>query len=177
MPRFKRGSQFLRSFFRPPDSCRFLLYYRKVKNAFSLRPAVEADADAIRDLVHSARLNPMGLEWRRFVVAVSPDGGVVGCVQLKPHRDGSWELASLVVRPDWRGKGVARALIERILALRPGELYLMCRSKLGSLYARFGFRPIEGEELPAYFRRISRLASVFGMLSQEGEKLLVMKRD
>lgn len=145
-------------------------------SAYTLRPAVERDADAIRELVRGAHLNPTGLDWPRFTVAVTPAQQVVGCVQLKPHRDGSLELASLVVGRDWRGEGVARALIEHLLEAHPGELYLMCRSNLGALYARFGFRPIEGDDLPVYFRRISRLAGVFGMLSKTGEKLLVMKR-
>ena len=144
---------------------------------FTLRPATADDAEAIRWLVHVGQINPTGLDWQRFMVAVSPAGEVIGCGQVKPHRDGSRELASLVVHPDWRGGGVARALIEHLLAVHPGNLYLMCRSVLGPFYEKFGFRIVQPAEMPKYFRRISRLAGVLDRLRSEGVSLLVMKRD
>ena len=39
---------------------------------FNLRPAVEADASAIRTLVWRAGINPTGLKWPRFIVATHP---------------------------------------------------------------------------------------------------------
>jgi hypothetical protein len=39
---------------------------------FSLRPATVEDDPAIRGLVHIGRINPTGLDWRRFIVAVAP---------------------------------------------------------------------------------------------------------
>jgi N-acetylglutamate synthase-like GNAT family acetyltransferase len=143
----------------------------------SLRPATSQDSGAIRRLVISGGINPTGLDWRRFVVAVSPQGEVIGCGQVKPHRDGSLELASIAVTPEWRGQGVARAIIERLLAENPGELYLMCRSSLGGLYEKFGFRVIQEEQMPRYFRKVSRLAGLVEVLRRDGESLLVMKRE
>lgn len=143
---------------------------------FSLRAATADDIEAIRWLVHVGQINPTGLDWRRFVVAVNHDEEVIGCVQVKPHRDGSRELASLVVHPDRRGDGVARALIEHMLAAQPGELFLMCRSVLGPFYEKFGFQTVQPAEMPEYFRRISRLAGVLNRLRNEGISLLVMKR-
>jgi len=142
-----------------------------------LRPATEADSQTIRALVHLGRINPTGLDWPRFLLAESPEGEVVGCGQIKPHRDGSYELASIVVHPDWRGRGVARRIIEELLAGHPGDLYLMCRSELGSLYEKFGFHAIRPDEMPRYFLRISRLAGLFEGLARAGTSLLVMKRD
>ncbi|MGD2155650.1 MAG: GNAT family N-acetyltransferase [Anaerolineales bacterium] len=144
---------------------------------FILRRASQDDETAIKALVRSARINPTGLDWERFLVAESPQGEVIGCVQVKPHRDGSRELASLVVAPDWRGQGVARALIERFLGEHPGEIYLMCRSSLGPLYEKFGFRAITEAEMPKYFQRIKRLTRIMDMLRSEGVHLLVMKRE
>ena len=144
---------------------------------FFLRPATAEDDPAIRRLVQIGRINPNGLDGHRFIVAMSSNGDVIGCGQIKPHGDGSRELASIVVDPEWRGQGVARAIIERLLDENPGVLYLMCRSALGSFYEKFGFRSISRGEMPRYFRRISRVAGLLHALQDEGDSLLVMQRD
>jgi N-acetylglutamate synthase-like GNAT family acetyltransferase len=143
---------------------------------FSLRPAAPSDQPVIRRLVRIGRINPTGLDWERFTVATTVEGEVIGCAQIKPHRDGSYELASLVTHPKWRGRGVARALIEHLLASHAGDLYLMCRAELGPFYEKFGFRVIQPEEMPRYFRRISRMMTLLEKLRSEGSSLLVMKR-
>jgi N-acetylglutamate synthase-like GNAT family acetyltransferase len=144
---------------------------------FTLRPATAEDDPAIQRLVQIGHINPTGLDWRRFVMAISPTGEVIGCGQVKPHGDGSRELASIVVDPDWRGLGVARAIIERLLDENSGDLYLMCRSILGPFYEKFGFHSISREEMSRYFRRISRVAGLLRVLQSEGDSLLVMRRD
>jgi amino-acid N-acetyltransferase len=141
---------------------------------FQVRAAYEDEAGLIKQMVRAERLNPLGLDWQRFRVAVSKDGELVGCVQLKTHRDGSRELASLVVLPGWRRRGVARALVEETLSGMHGELYLICRAALGSFYRQFGFQAIQFEQMPPYFRRIARLAGALGVLSGERGRLLVM---
>lgn len=131
---------------------------------------------AIRYLVIAGHINPSNLDWKRFVVACSPTGEVIGCGQIKPHRDGCWEMASIAVRRSWRGKGVAGAIIEALLRLHEGDLYLMCRSSLKGLYERFGFGVIAEEEMPRYFRKVKGLARLAETLTRQGESLLVMKR-
>ena len=84
--------------------------------AFTLRPANAADFPAIKYLVRSARINPTGLKWSRFVVAENDLGEVIGCGQIKPHKDGSYELASLVVEENYRGQGIARSLVAHLAA-------------------------------------------------------------
>ena len=142
-----------------------------------LRSAKVTDTPIIRKLVLQAHLNPTGLDWRRFVVAADQAGEVIGCCQVKPHRDGSNELASLVVAGPWQGRGVARALVKHLLAEHPGPLYLMCRSGLGAFYAQFGFQALEESEMPTYFRRVSRLAGLVEPLRKSGEGLLIMGRE
>jgi len=142
---------------------------------YKLRPAVRADSGAIRALVYQAWLNPFGLNWRRFVVAESAQGQVIGCGQVKAHSDHSRELASIVVAPDWRLRGVARALIEHLVDAHPKPLYLTCRSSLGKFYLRFGFRVIEEAKMPPYFQRISQLYRFIRRFFPTGEGLLVMK--
>lgn len=141
-----------------------------------LRSAVSDDAPRIRKLVRAARINPTGLDWHRFVVAENTQGEIIGCGQIKPHRDGTHELASLVVDPVCRGQGIARALVEHLIETHQGSLYLMCRASLGEFYKKFGFDPILEPEMPPYFRRINRLASLVEFLQKEGETLLVMHK-
>jgi N-acetylglutamate synthase-like GNAT family acetyltransferase len=144
---------------------------------FSIRPAEAGDMDTIRWLVMAGRINPTGLDWRRFAVATSSEGMVIGCGQIKPHGDGSQELASVAVHPEWRRLGVARSLITQLCDAHKGDLYLMCRAELGSMYEKFGFRHLDPKEMPRYFQRISRLAGVLDALRSEGSSLWVMKRD
>ena len=143
---------------------------------FTLRPANSADFPAIKTLVHNAHLNPTGLKWPRFVVAENDLGEVIGCGQIKPHRDGSFELASLVVAENYRGQGIARSLVAHLLDNHEGNIYLMCRSSLGEFYRKLGFVPVLEPKMPPYFRRISRLASLVEFLQKEGENLLVMRK-
>ena len=142
---------------------------------FTLRAALRDDTAPIRALVRLALLNPTGLNWERFIVAVDSQNRVIGCIQIKPHRDGSQELASLVVDPDYRGQGIARALVKHLIGNFEGDLHLMCRASLGIFYEKFGFRAIAEPAMPTYFRRISKLASVAEILRKEGETLLIMK--
>jgi amino-acid N-acetyltransferase len=146
-------------------------------STYVIRLARDADSCAIRTLVYGARLNPTGLDWRRFIVAVDTEETVIGCVQIKQHRDGSKEMASLVVAEHWQRLGVGQALIEHVLTEESPPIFLMCRSSMGPYYDRFGFESIEVKDMPPFFRRISRLARVIEPLREEGETLLVMRRE
>jgi N-acetylglutamate synthase-like GNAT family acetyltransferase len=141
----------------------------------TIRPARETEAAQIHDLIHLVGINPMGLDWKRFFVAVDDRDEMLGCGQLKPHGGAILELASIAVYPEERGKGIARALIEHLLKDSPRPLYLMCQSSLGSLYEKFGFHAISYEEMPRYFQRISKLAGLVNTLAQREEGLLIMK--
>ena len=142
---------------------------------FSLRPARETESAQIKRLIHLVGINPIDLDWKRFVVAVNDRDEMLGCGQLKPHGKDILELASLAVFPEHRGKGIARALIEYLLKDSPRPLYLMCESSVGPLYEKFGFREIQYEEMPRYFQRISKLAGLVTTLARREERLLVMK--
>jgi len=107
-------------------------------------------------------------------LAVDTLGEVIGCAQIKPHRDGSHELASLVVSPDFRNRGIGRLILEHLIQNHAGDLYLMCRASLGAFYQKFGFKAVVEAEMPTYFQRISRLVSLVEFLGKEGESLLIM---
>ena len=141
----------------------------------TIRPARETEAAQIRELIYLVGINPTGLDWKRFVVAVNDRDEVIGCGQLKPHSQEVLELASIAVYPEHQGKGVARAIIEYLLKDSPRPLYLMCQSSLGPLYEKFGFRSIPYDEMPRYFQRISKLAGLVTTLAHREEHLLIMK--
>jgi N-acetylglutamate synthase-like GNAT family acetyltransferase len=143
---------------------------------YSIRPAVREDAGAVRALIRAVKINPLGIDWPRFLIAVDDENQLVGCGQVKIHRDGSSELASIAVAPAWRGQGVARALVERLIATCKQPLYLTCRSHLGAFYERFGFKVVQPAEMPPYFRRVYRLFTLLTRFSRGKSGLLVMRR-
>jgi len=142
---------------------------------YSLRQAHEKDSAAIRKLIHKVGINPTGLDWKRFVVAVRPSGELIGCGQVKPHGRAVLELASIAVAPDYRKLGIASAIIKYLLEKSARPMFLMCRSQLGSFYEKLGFRVLALNEMPTYFRRISQVAGLIESLARAGETLLVMK--
>jgi N-acetylglutamate synthase-like GNAT family acetyltransferase len=143
---------------------------------YTIRQAEITDQQAIHRLIRQVRINPTGLDWERFLVAVDDHGKVIGCGQIKPHSDGSRELASIAVKPEHRSQGIASALIEQLLEKSTGDLYLMGRSSLGTFYEKFGFQAVEGDDLPPYFKKMKRLSRLITSLDKNGETLLVMKR-
>ena len=142
---------------------------------FTLRPARKCDLAPIRRLILRVRINPSAVDWKRFTVAEDSEGKFIGCGQVKPHRDGSRELASVAVVPEWQGRGVGSALSWHLMQTAGPPLWLMCRSGLAPYYARMGFREVRaGEPQPRYFARVRRLATVTSMLARQGEVLAVM---
>lgn len=131
-----------------------------------LRTASESDSANIRDLIHRVGINPLNLDWKHFIIAEEMNNQFAGCGQLKQHKDGSFELASLAVEEKYRGLGVARAIIEHFLDHSPRPLYLMCRPGLAPLYEKFGFRIIGPDSMPPYFLRIRRLVQVLVFLTK-----------
>jgi N-acetylglutamate synthase-like GNAT family acetyltransferase len=142
---------------------------------YTLRPAEAQDFPAIRKLIRRVGINPLGLHWERFILAVDEDRSMIGCGQVKQHGDGSHELASIAVVEAWRGQGAASAIIRRLMQGENGPLFLTCRTSLGPFYQRFGFREAKAGELPPYFRHLSRLAvSLRSLRLMPAEGLLIM---
>ncbi|MBK9711633.1 MAG: GNAT family N-acetyltransferase [Kouleothrix sp.] len=141
-----------------------------------IRPASAEDRHTIKSIVRAAWLNPLDLDWPRFLIAQWGQD-IIGVGQVKQHGDSSRELASLAVVPEWHGQGVGTHIIHGLLARESGVLYLMCAPRLGGYYARFGFQPIADGELPPYFRRIDRASRLAArLLRSDGPRVLVMRR-
>lgn len=145
--------------------------------SIALRPARREDSRSIRRIIWQANINPLGLDWRRFTLAVDGEGRIIATGQVKVHADGSRELASIAVLPEWRGRDIARLIITRLLEQYPGVIYLTCQARLGSMYRKFGFRTIQGDEMPPYYRRIRRMVDLFSRLIRRPSHLLVMRRE
>lgn len=127
--------------------------------AVTLRRAQKSDAAAIRAIIRQAGINPLGIDWRRFLLAEA-DGRIVGTGQIKPHGDGSRELASIAVIPDYQRHGIAARIITTLLDGQSGPLYLTCQDQMETFYTRFGFRRVGRGEMTAYFRRLTAVVGV-----------------
>ena len=140
----------------------------------TIRPAKAEDQPTIRRLIREANINRMNLDWPNFLIA--EDGGqVVGIGQVKTHRDGSRELASIAVIRSRQGQGIGSSVVNALLA-RHGEdvLHLTCERKNEGYYERFGFRRIPRSEWPAYFARLIPFVNAIAWLGRT--EIIVMRR-
>ncbi len=139
----------------------------------TLRDATVEDQPTIRQIVRAANINPTGLEWPRFIVAEDA-GAIVGVGQVKPHRDGTRELASIAVLPRRQGQGIGKTIIEELIRREKGTLHLTCRARLQGYYERFGFRKLESRDYPPYFARMLPILNTLGRLFRI--RVIVMRR-
>jgi N-acetylglutamate synthase-like GNAT family acetyltransferase len=117
------------------------------KREFSLqiRPAADQDMPTIRRLAEAYALDTERLEADQFLVAVER-GQIVGFGRLKPYPD-AVELGCLGVVPERRRNGIARQLIEHLLARVDGDVYVT--TDLPEFARRLGF--VETEMHPYLF--------------------------
>lgn len=118
---------------------------------WSIGPATAADVPAIEALLRASRLpaNDVARWIDRFVVARAC-GTVVGAAGLE--RYGVFGLLrSVVVLPEWRGRGMAgamvRVLVDRARAESVATLYLLTDTAQ-DYFARYGFTPVDRAALP-----------------------------
>ena len=135
-----------------------------MSSTVTIRSATEQDQLAITTLVHSERLNPNDLDWRRFVVAVEASD-IVGAIQLRNHFDGSRELGSLVVRREMHRHGIASRLIDAMLKTVTGRVFMITGAMFAAHYARWGFRCIDFAAAPSAIRRNYFFGQLMGIVS------------
>jgi amino-acid N-acetyltransferase len=140
-----------------------------------IRPADADDQYAITAIVRAARIYPRDLDWQRFLLAQWGQD-IVGVGQVKPHPDGSRELASIAVVPEWQGNGVGSALIRALLSRETGPLHLMCAPQNEQYYERFGFQRIERAAMPPYFRRFDQFVRLLTALTLGRVRVVVMRQ-
>lgn len=118
----------------------------------NLRPGQAADRGAILALMRPGDYNRVNLQPLCFIVA-EVQGQIVGIGQIKRHRDGTPELASLVVAEQYRQQGIGGRIVQELVdqhqRAHPTEgLYLFCLAELEHYYQRFGFQTVKRAQLP-----------------------------
>ena len=122
-------------------------------NAIEIRPATREDLDAISAIQNDS---PEGSQWatesyldHECVVAVT-QRRVVGFVVTRVTAPGEWEVLNIAVERSARQKGVARILMETVLAGRRGTWFLEVRESNEAainLYKTLGFLAVGRREI------------------------------
>ncbi|HAL71416.1 MAG TPA: N-acetyltransferase [Verrucomicrobiales bacterium] len=142
---------------------------------FTLRPATQADCDAVRALVFSVladyalQVDPettdadlFDLEGHYakrggcFDVVTNTEGRVIGSVGLQPQEPGICELRKMYLHPHYRGLGIGKTLLQHALsratALGFSEVRLETAAVLKEavrMYEKAGFQRYEPEHCAA----------------------------
>jgi hypothetical protein len=115
---------------------------------FSLRPATRSEAATIRKIITDANINPLGLNWQRFMLAVDQAGNIIGCGQPSRIR-----MAHMSWRPSRSCPNVKRGRARTII------FYLLEQHQAGSTspagrsstaVRKFGFESIEENEMTLF---------------------------
>jgi N-acetylglutamate synthase-like GNAT family acetyltransferase len=119
----------------------------------NLRLATPDDEQWINERYASVHFQPSDLS-RDLMVIAEIDGVTAGIGRLVPAGDDACELGGMHVLEEFRGRGVARAVIEELLHHADGrEVYCIPFAELEPIYAGAGFVRIDADgELPAYVR-------------------------
>ncbi|SKA94291.1 putative acetyltransferase [Prosthecobacter debontii] len=142
---------------------------------YTLRPATNADCEAVRAVVLSV-LAEYGLQADLsttdadlfdleghyaqrggcFEVVVDPNGKIIASVGLQPQGEGLCELRKMYLLPQHRGRGIGRTLLDHALQrareLGFREIHLETASVLKeatAMYERAGFQPYQPEHCSA----------------------------
>ena len=121
-------------------------------SAAKLRAAHVADLPAINHLLATSQLPLAGVaeSLPGFIVAEA-DGAIVGTAALEVCCDNAL-LRSVAVVPEWRSRGLGRALVTRVIADAEARglraLYLLTTTA-EHYFPSFGFREIARADVPA----------------------------
>lgn len=117
-----------------------------------LRTATPDDAAWIQEQYEKVRFLPSDLT-RDTVVVAEVDGARAGMGRLVPAGAGACELGGMFVDDAYRGRGIARALVEELIRRAgPEDVYCIPFADLEALYAAAGFRRIEPVNVPEKIR-------------------------
>lgn len=72
----------------------------------NIRSAHPEDQETIVSYIHQAKINPRNLHWENFLVA-EENGKLIGMRQVKLHKQGTREVGSGFVLPEYRRQGIS----------------------------------------------------------------------
>ena len=127
-----------------------------------LRAATASDLPAIERLLTASALPLAGVadSLSGFVVA-EHEGVIVGTAALEACCNNAL-LRSVAVAPEWRARGLGRALVTRVIGDAEARgiraLYLLTTTA-ERYFPSFGFQPIAREEVPADVRETEEFRS------------------
>lgn len=118
-----------------------------------IRLATPNDAHWINERYASVHFQPSDLS-RDLMVIAEIDGVPAGIGRLVPAGEAACELGGMHVLEEFRGRGVARAIIDELLRHADGrEVYCIPFAELEPIYAGAGFVRIQPDDsLPAYIK-------------------------
>jgi GNAT superfamily N-acetyltransferase len=129
----------------------------KLPKDITIRPWKETDFSAIQCLSEAegwttplerpdAALHAWQHSWPALVAVT--DQAVIGCCRALSDGTVTTYIAEVLVAPNWRGQGIASALLEASQRLCPGSrLDLLATAASQSFYEHAGFRPFAGFRL------------------------------
>lgn len=148
--------------------------------ALNIRPARSEDQATIVSFIRQAKLNPRNLHWEHFLIA-EQDGQIIGIRQVKVHAQGTREVASGFVLPEYRRQGISALLMNELLARQTGPLYTMVNEPRAPYYEKFGFRRVDASQLPSDFRREYRIGrivtSLLSILRRHKVRIVPLKKE
>ena len=147
--------------------------------AVTIRRARQEDQQTIVSLIRQAKLNPRNLNWENFLIA-EENGKVIGMRQIKTYSQGTREVASGFVLPEYRRQGISARLMSELLARETGPLYTMVNEKRAPYYEQFGFRRVDVSQLPTDFRREYRIGKIvttlMSLFRKDKVRIIPLKR-
>lgn len=106
--------------------------------------------DAVNNLFDSQRFPPApGKEGVRL--ALDGDGHMLGAIYVETAPDGSDNVKTVVVNPEYRGLGVGAALMEDALRSHP-DLRLVSRGVSVGFYEAIGFKRCTWDDIDPQYK-------------------------
>jgi ribosomal-protein-alanine N-acetyltransferase len=122
-------------------------------------PAIRrGDAANLASVAQIQLASPEAAHWRPEdylaydLLVADVEGKIAGFLVSRPLGSGEVEILNLAVAPEWRRRGIAKALIQTLLSESPSFIYLELRESNGaafSLYKSLGFQQVSRR--PGYY--------------------------